>query len=648
MKKALSFFLAMLMLVSTVFIANASENTFDVDSILDGKVYFDNEKYLIVINAITVHSDVITDCFAEYGINATLADENGNEIEPRNLATGLVFKTDGIPYNVILKGDTDGSGVIDSTDYLRLKKVFYKTIEYPQGAYFSASDVDGNGTIDSTDYLMIKKIFLKTYDFDISDSPDVYLAGTYDVEIWVSELIGVREQTQNQINDFMEKYPNIKINATISGVTENSASSAIIRDIESAPDIYSFYQDQIERLAFAGALSAPDRETAQKIIANNDEGSIKASTTDDGILYAYPMTSDNGYYMYYDKSIISEEDAKSMEKLIAACEANNKKFRFALENAWYTASFFFATGCTSKWGTDQDGNFVYVEDTFNSENGLIAMKGMQKLTNSVAYDGNADYFGDAGVIVTGLWNHESAEIHFGENFAAAELPSFEVDGKSYHLGSFSGYKLMGVKPQADPKKEAVLSLLAQYLTGEKCQLERYESFGWGPSNKAAQESEAVKSNASLSALLAQSKYSVPQGNIHGSWWDFAKQLGYEARVAESYKELEIALEEYQKELHNIFEKEEKEKIFTVIGSICGTLWDTDFPMAKVSENTWESNVLTLNVWEEFKVRYDSAWDINFGVEFNGANIVVEETGKYIVRLVLYGETDGQVFLIPAE
>ena len=31
------------------------------------------------------------------------------------------------------------------------------------------------------------------------------------------------------------------------------------------------------------------------------------------------MTSDNGYYMYYNKSLITEEEAESLESIIAAC-----------------------------------------------------------------------------------------------------------------------------------------------------------------------------------------------------------------------------------------------------------------------------------------------------------------------------------------
>ena len=360
------------------------------------------------------------------------------------------------------------------------------------------------------------------------------------------------------------------------------------------------------------------------------------------------MTSDNGYYMYYNKSIISAEDAESLEKLIAACEANGLKFRFALENAWYTASFFFATGCHSNWSMDENGEYIAVDDTFNSAAGMAAMKGMQKLAQSTCYDSNADIFTDAGVIVTGIWNAEAAEAHFGENFAATDLPSFTVDGKTYHLGSYTGNKLMGVKPQQDAKRGAVLSLLAQWLTNEQCQAERYEQFQWGPSNKAAQASDAVQSNPSLAALAKQGEHGQPQGQIHGSWWDIGKLLGADAKNANSDADLQAALDGYKAAIDELFKlTPEQRRAWTVIGSVGNTNWDTDFSMTEGPDGTWTSVAIDMKAGNEFKVRQGLSWDNNFGVEFNGANIVVEADGKYQVVLVLTGDNTATITLVPA-
>ena len=327
------------------------------------------------------------------------------------------------------------------------------------------------------------------------------LAGTYDITMWVSEKEGVADQFKTQIADFMKDNPGITINASIEGVTEADAGSKVVADVATAPDIYCFAQDQLARLVQAAALAKPGKKAADEIKANNDAGSVAAATVA-GELYAYPMTSDNGYYMYYNKSIIT--DPENLEKIIEDCEKNNVKIRYALENAWYTASFFFATGCHSNWTMDENGQFVSIDDTFNSAEGIAAMKGMQKLAQSKAYDSNADIFTDAGVVVTGIWNAQAAADHFGDNLAATDLPSFTVDGKAYHLGSYSGNKLMGVKPQTDAKRGAVLSLLAQYLTGEKCQNDRFESLEWGPSNKNAQASDKVQENISLAERICNS------------------------------------------------------------------------------------------------------------------------------------------------
>ena len=487
---------------------------------------------------------------------------------------------------------------------------------------------------------------------DPQPNPNADLKGTYEITMWVSEKEGVADLFQQQIDAFEAANPGIIINATINGVSEADAGSQVVNDVASAPDIYCFAQDQLARLVQAGALAPLGLKAAETIKTNNDAGSVAGATVA-GTLYAYPMTSDNGYFMYYDTSIINETDADSLEAIIAACEKAGKKVRFALENAWYTASFFFATGCQSNWTMDAEGNFNAVDDNYNSANGLIAMKGMQMLAQSPAYDSNADIFTDAGVVVTGIWNAQAAADHFGANLGATDLPSFTVDGKSYHLGSFTGYKLMGVKPQNDTKKAAVLSQLAQYLTNEECQLARYNSFEWGPSNKNAQASEAVQANLSLAAFAKQGEFGVPQGQIHGSWWDIAKVLGAEAKNAKSDADLQTALNTYKTAIDGLLTMtDEQKQAWSVIGSICGSNWDTDFPMTKQDDGTYLSAALELNAEESLKVRQGASWDVSYGASegqyaTDDGNLKVETTGTYYVKLTL-SDNGGYVELIPVE
>lgn len=482
------------------------------------------------------------------------------------------------------------------------------------------------------------------------------LKGTYDITMWVSEKEGVADSFKSMINAFMQANEGIIINAKIEGVTEGDAASKVINDVNTAPDLYCFAQDQLARLVQAAALAAPGK-AAQTVIADaNDAGSVAASKIA-GKAYAYPLTADNGYYMYYDKSLISADEINDLAKIVAACERAGKKIRYNLEDSWYTASFFFATGCHTLWNTNEKGEFVSVDDTFNSDAGLIAMKGMQILTSSSAYDNDANIFTDAAVVVTGTWNATAAKTHFGENLAAAKLPSFTVDGNTYQLGSYSGYKLMGVKPQTDAKKGAVLQLLAQYLTNEENQLARFNTFGWGPSNKKAQQSEAVKADVSLSALAAQSAYATPQGQIAGVFWDNAKTLGAAAKSSATEAELKSALENYAAKIDGYIKlTPEQRTSYTVIGGINDTSWGADFKMKQEPEGTWTSvEAFDLTAGTEFKVRYGMDWSVAYGSNTdnavsnmnNRANYVVETAGKYYIQLVLGANDTAVINLVPA-
>ncbi len=482
---------------------------------------------------------------------------------------------------------------------------------------------------------------------------DASLNGTYDITMWVSELVkkddagnevdSVVKMTQRQIAAFVAANPGITINATIEGVTEADAGSKVVADVATAPDIYCFAQDQLARLVQAGALAKPGVKAQQYIAAVNDAGAANAAKVA-GELYAYPLTSDNGYYLYYDASIVKNPD--SLEDIISDCEKAGKKFRFALENAWYTASFFFATGCVNEWTMSQAGAFTSVNDTFNSAEGLAAMKGMQKLATSSCYDSNADVFDECAAIVTGVWNSQVASTYFGDNLGATDLPSFTVDGKEYHLGSYSGNKLMGVKPQEDAKKAAVLQLLAQYLTSDECQYERFEVFGWGPSSQVSQAREEVKSDISLGALIKQNAYAIPQPQIHGSWWDIAKVLGAEAKAATSDADLQTALDNYKASIDALFQmSEEQKRAWSIIGTVNGTNWDTDLSMTEDPANTWTSAELTLNVGDAFKVRQGASWTLSFGFaaisdsaadyieSSSDGNCVVKVAGKYKIQFV---------------
>ena len=353
------------------------------------------------------------------------------------------------------------------------------------------------------------------------------LAGEYDLTIWVSEVAGVKEKTQEQIDAFEAANPGVVINATVEGVGEGDAATQVLLDVASAPDLFCFAQDQLTRLVQANALAKLGQGTSATVKELNDAGSIKAASVA-GDLYAFPLTSDNGYFMYYDKSVISEDIVGDLDAIVAACEAAKKNISYELENGWYTASFFFATGCKSEWATDENGEFTAINDTFNSEAGLVAMKAMQKLVKSPSYVNSskgADFQAavPSAVVISGTWDAKVVQEALGANYGAAKIPSINVNGTDKPVYSMFGYKYIGVN--AASKFPRAAQMLANYLAGEECQLQRAETLGWGPSNLKAAESDVVKNNATISAVIAQSNNSVAQADLADQFWDPMGNLG---------------------------------------------------------------------------------------------------------------------------
>ncbi len=478
-----------------------------------------------------------------------------------------------------------------------------------------------------------------------------------EIKVWVAE--NIVELTKQQIAKFNETNTDgIKFNATVEPVGEGDAASSMTQDVEAGADLFCFAQDQTARLIQAGALKPLGKGATEIVKNSHDKASVGAVTAGDA-LYGYPLTSDNGYFMYYDKSVISEDQIDSLEEIIAACEAAGKNFSFELENSWYTVAFFFATGCVSEWQMDEAGEkFISVNDNFNSDAGKIAAEGMKKLVTSKCYvnSSNTTDFDAAipsAVVVSGTWNYENAKGLLGDNLGIAELPSFTVDGKSYHLGSFNGCKLMGVKPQQDANRAAALDKLAQYLTSEAAQLERFNAVGWGPSNVAAQASEAVKAAPHLTALMQQNNYSRPQGQIHGSWWDIAKVIATSLKDGMAIDE---ALNNYETSMNELFTmSDEVLKAWTVIGTIGESGWNVDLLMTEQADGTWKSNeAYAIGDTDEFKVRQGKSWDNNYGMNddgtpaFNGANASLAKLGMAAgTYYVVFNPTTGAITLIAA-
>lgn len=63
---------------------------------------------------------------------------------------------------IVIKGDVNGDGIVDATDYLLTKSHFLDKTQLT-GAYLTAADCDGDAIIAATDYIQLKSHFLGRY-----------------------------------------------------------------------------------------------------------------------------------------------------------------------------------------------------------------------------------------------------------------------------------------------------------------------------------------------------------------------------------------------------------------------------------------------------------------------------------------------------
>ena len=381
-----------------------------------------------------------------------------------------------------------------------------------------------------------------------ASAPADYGSGT--ITIWVAD--NVVDFTKAQTDAFFAANPDMAgYTVDIQPVGEGEAAGNMITDVEGGADIFGFAQDQITRLVSAGSLAPVVNDNANFVKSQNDAGAASAALVGD-VLYAYPMTSDNGYFLYYDKSVVT--DPSSLEKILSDCEAAGKNFYMEVNGGWYQPAFFFATGCTLTYDTDSDGNFTACNIDYASDKGLVALKKMIEVASSPAFQNGSsvDNGTNIGAIVDGTWDSGAAQAAFGDNYACAKLPSFTgSDGKTYQMSGFGGFKLLGIKPQENAGKLAVCHALAQYLTSADVQLARYQEVGWGPSNLTAQQDSAVQADEALSALAEQLAYTIPQGNYPGDYWTKATALGDDVistgalSASSSDDELMNALQQFQ-------------------------------------------------------------------------------------------------------
>ena len=341
------------------------------------------------------------------------------------------------------------------------------------------------------------------------------------------------------VEDFKAAYPDQTFDIQIGVESESTAKDTVLTDIEAAADVFAFANDQLNDLVSAGALlnlsgdvsavlPAYTDKTLEDVLAANGEGSVAAATKD-GNVYAFPMGGGNNYFLYYDSTKITADQAKSWDELLSAAEAAGGKVGMTFASGWYNASFFLGAGFISDM--NPDGTTV-IDWNGTSADGYTGVDVAKAMTAIAAHPGflaiadgdisNQIASGAVCAVVSGTWDAGAAETAFGEGYAATKLPTFTCAGDQVQMSCFSGFKLMGVNAYSKNSGWAVL--LAEFLTNEASQTARFETRQLAPTNLNAAANDAVTSNVAIAASAAQDVYGSVQ-NVGGKFWDPTATFG---------------------------------------------------------------------------------------------------------------------------
>lgn len=353
-----------------------------------------------------------------------------------------------------------------------------------------------------------------------------------DLTVWSPQEDQDTNWLQDQCEAFAAEHPNWKINFNYGVCGEGEAKDNVTKDVEAAADVYMLANDNIPDLVSAGALSELGGDYLGYVTSTNSD-SILASVTYNDAVVAFPFTS-NTWFMYYDKSVFSEDDVKNFDTMLEKAGEAGKKVSFKLTDSWYIEAFYVANGCTLFGdGTDTDAGI-----DFGGDKAAAVTEYLVDLAANPNFLVDADGAGLAGLgdsvaaLFSGTWDADAVKEKLGDNMGVAALPTVTIDGKEGQMKSFIGSKAIGVNPNAENQQVAMS--LAAYLAGEKAQTAHYEMRNILPSNINISLADDPIATA-VTNVMTDTSIMQPLCKEMSNYWSPAENMGKNIQSGEVTK-----------------------------------------------------------------------------------------------------------------
>lgn len=332
---------------------------------------------------------------------------------------------------------------------------------------------------------------------------------------------------QQQCEAFAKAHPEYKITFNYGVCSEGDAATQVGKDPSAAGDVFFYANDQIGTLLQSNALAQFGGDFAEQIKANNSDAMVNSVTYTDGGIYGVPFTP-NSWFMYYNKSVYTEEDIKSLETMLS-----KGKVGFNIGDGWYFASFYVANGGTLFGANGVD---AAAGIQFGGENGVAVTNYLVDLIANPNFvvDNNNEVAlglmkeGKCDAFFSGTWKADAAKEALGENYAAAALPTITINGEAKQLRAFAGSKCIGVNPNCKNQKAALQ--LALFLGSKDAQLAHYTNGNIAPCHPELANDPTIAADVAVSGLIksiAASSVGQPTIPEMGTYWAAAGNMASE-------------------------------------------------------------------------------------------------------------------------
>lgn len=353
--------------------------------------------------------------------------------------------------------------------------------------------------------------------------------------IWCPEYQYSSGLLKEQQEAFEKEHPEWKITWKVACVGEDNAKMELLKDIEAGPDVFFFANDQVRELVDAGAIAKLDGDV-EDMVKDTIEESIVDTVKVGNDIYGIPYTH-NTFFMYYDKSLLSEKDVKSLDKIIAK-KTDDDVYNFLFDSAggWKLGAWYYGAGL-HVFG--KQGDDLTAGCNWNSEKGIAVTEYLIDMINNEKVAMGEDVLElisqhKLGAWFDGAWNYSVYKNTIGDDLGLAPIPTYGLNGTQVQLKSFYGSKAIGVNAKSDNLEAA--KAFAEFLGTEEQQLARFEATGEIPTNKKAGEADVVQENELAAVIIEEANncsVAQPTSELFGRrYWIYADIIPTDIRTGE--------------------------------------------------------------------------------------------------------------------